>query len=379
MMNKSLFFILIISMIFKVIIAKKMNISLLEKDIEKSEKCEEITIAPNTQNVKYIGRFYIKEEITWLVLSGSAIEFYLTGNSAEINLVGDGSSIYLAEDQRPRYAIYIDDSQLIDTTMGELEKTIQLFSNPKEKEKEIKIRIILLSEGSHGPIGVKNIIINSCSGSEKIIRPSEYKKLRIEYIGDSITCAYGIECASTSEPFQTTTQNFEKSYAFLSAQELNADYSGVCYSGSGVAGGGSQVPEYYTKVIAFSSYNEEWDFTQFPNDVVVINLGTNDHGYASENKQDEYIQKYTEFLELIRSKNPNAYIVCTLGMMGCEELFPLIEKSISLFGDEKVYGFLLPQQKVEDGIGSQYHPNTVTHAKAGKILAEKIREIIGDK
>ena len=42
----------------------------------------------------------------------------------------------------------------------------------------------------------------------------------------------------------------------------------------------------------------------------------------------------------------------------------------------KFFGFLLPQQKSEDGIGSQYHPNAVTHAKAGKIVAEKIKEII---
>lgn len=372
MKYKCIFFIAIIFLNINDVFGRKMSISLLEQEKIKSEDCKEMTLIPNSENVKFIGRFYIKDEITWLVLSGSSIEFYLTGKSAEINLAGDGSSIYLAEDQRPRYAIYADDKQLIDTTMGELEKTIELFNNPEEKE--IKIRIILLSEGSHGPIGIKNINVNSCS--ETVIRPSEYKKYRIEYIGDSITCAYGIECASTSEPFQTTTQNFEKSYAYLSAQELDADYSGVCYSGSGVAGGGSQMPDHYTKTNAFTSYNEEWDFAKFPNDVVLINLGTNDSGYAAESKHDEYIQKYASFLELIREKNPNAYIVCTLGMMGCENLFPLIEKAISLFGDEKVSSFLLPQQKIEDGIGSQYHPNAVTHAKAAKIVAEKIKEIL---
>jgi len=369
---KYIYFIAIIFLNINGIFGKKMSISLLEQEQVKSEDCKEMTLTPNSENVKFIGRFYRKDEITWLVLSGSSIEFYLTGKSAEINLAGDNSAIYLAKDQRPRYAIYVDDKQLIDTTMGELEKTIELFNNPGEKE--IKIRIILLSEGSHGLIGIKNVKVNSCS--QKVIRPSEYKKFRIEYIGDSITCAYGIECASTSEPFQTTTQNFEKSYAYLSAQELDADYSGVCYSGSGVAGGGSQMPDHYTKTNAFTSYNEEWDFTKFPNDVVLINLGTNDSGYAAESKHDEYIQKYASFLELIRKKNPNAYIVCTLGMMGCENLFPLIEKAISLLGDEKISSFLLPQQKIEDGIGSQYHPNAVTHAKAGKIVAEKIREIL---
>ena len=102
-------------------------------------------------------------------------------------MVGYGNSIYLAEDQRPRYAIYLDDNQLLDTTIGELEKTIKLFGN--EEEKAIKVRIILLSEGSHGGIGAKSININSCT--ERIITPSEYKDLRIEYIGDSITFVLG--------------------------------------------------------------------------------------------------------------------------------------------------------------------------------------------
>ena len=61
----------------------------------------------------------------------------------------------------------------------------------------------------------------------------------------------GIESASKADPFKTTTQNFELNYAFLSAKELNADYSGACYSGIGVAGGSGEMPEVYTKINAF--------------------------------------------------------------------------------------------------------------------------------
>ena len=76
---------------------------------------------------------------------------------------------------------------------------------------------------------MKSLNINSCS--ENIIKPSEYKHLRIEYIGDSITCAWGIESASEADPFKITTQNFELAYAFLSAKELNADYRGFAIVG----------------------------------------------------------------------------------------------------------------------------------------------------
>ena len=375
-MKNLTYFIFFISILLSINISytKKLNISFLEQEKALSEECKRIELTPNSENVKYIGRFFVKNQATWLALSGSAIEFYLIGKSAEIVLVGDGSSIYSDKDQRPRYGIYVNDEKILDATMGELEKTVELFNY--DNEKEVKIRVILLSEAMNGGIGIKNININSCS--EKIIRPTEYKKLRIEYIGDSITCAYGVESASPAESFKTTTENFELSYAFLSAKELDADYSGVCFSGSGVMAQGNRMPEHYIKTNSFT-FKEEWDFKKFPNDIVVINLGTNDSGYAAESKRDEYIQEYTNFLTLLREKNPNAYIFCTLGMMGGEDLFLSIEKAITLFGDKKVFSFLLPNQKIEDGIGAQYHPNYVTHAKAAKIVAEKIREVIEGK
>ena len=40
--------------------------------------------------------------------------------------------------------------------------------------------------------------------------PTENKKYKIEFIGDSITCAYGIEAKAPNEYFDTRTQNFEK-------------------------------------------------------------------------------------------------------------------------------------------------------------------------
>ena len=158
----------IILLLFLLINSLSKNEAHFSEERILSEDCQEETIIPNSENVKYIGRFYIEDDVTWLVLSGSSIEFYLTGKSAQINLIVDSSAIYLAEDQRPRYAIYIDDKQLIDTTMGELEKTIKLVND--EEEKETKIRIILLSEASYGGIGIKNIIVNLCS--EKIIKPT---------------------------------------------------------------------------------------------------------------------------------------------------------------------------------------------------------------
>ena len=175
------------------------------------------------------------------------------------------------------------------------------------------------------------------------------------------------------------SQNFEKSYAYLSAQELDADYSGVCYSGSGVAGGGSQMPDHYTKTNAFTSYNEEWDFTKFPNDVVLINLGTNDANYVNadrEPRKDEFVFEYASFLRTVRQKNPDSYILCTLGTLNPKDMYPLVVDAVKLFGGERISVFESPVQDMNDGLGADWHPSKITHEKLSKLVAEKIAEVL---
>ena len=152
MINKCIF-VFIFSIIQVSIIKGKNNSIIDEKLINNGFK--QISIKPELSNVKYIGRYLIKEDITYLVQSGSAIEFYLIAKSAEIILAGDGTSIYHEEYEKPRYAIYVNDSILLDITMGEREKTVLLFNN--EKEMEIKIKVTLLSESIFEGIGVKSI------------------------------------------------------------------------------------------------------------------------------------------------------------------------------------------------------------------------------
>lgn len=340
---------------------------------DNSIKDNKFTLQPNSQNVKNIGRFFIKNDIIFLAQSGSAIEFYLKAKSAEITLVGDGFSIYHEEYEKPRYAIYINEKLLLDTTIRENEKNISLFNN--ESEQQIKVKIIILTEAIFGCIGIKNINVISSFSIDEVIKPTKKKLYTIEFIGDSITCAYGIEAKAPNELFDTRTQNFEKSFAFLSAKELNYDYNVVCYSGCGIISTGNIMSERYTKINYFFN-DKEWDFENYHNDIVVINLGTNDFGYVWGFRIDEYVDEYAEFLKLVREKNPDAYIICILGMMGCNALFPLINEAINILGDYKIFAFLLPEQKIEDGIGAEYHPNYVSHSKWGKLLSEIIKNVM---
>ena len=76
----------------------------------------------------------------------------------------------------------------------------------------------------------------------------------------------------------TSTENFMKSYAYLTAKKLDADYSAVSYSGHGIISGyttgdrntESLVPDCYTNIAKLKDYAKPWDFSSHRNDVVVI-------------------------------------------------------------------------------------------------------------
>lgn len=340
-------------------------------------------------NVKYIGRnIYDKNNIAWLVQSGSAIEFTVTGKSAEITINGDGF-IESDEKYRPRYAVIVDDEIILDELVSVNEKTVELFSGAASRTATVKV--IHLSEANNGAVGVSNIKVNS--DAPVPVAPTAKKDLQIEFIGDSITCAYGVEGKDQYEGFMTSTENFMKSYAYLTAKQLDADYSAVSYSGHGIISGYSQngdreteslVPDYYDYVGKLGSYKVPWDFESNEKDVVVINLGTNDDTYVSkdlEKRGVEFAEEYVKFLNQIHEKNPSAYIICTLGTMGCTELYPYIEQAVGNFKKESGYDRIMCYQSAthtqSDGMGSDWHPSEKTQQNSAYVLADKICQALG--
>lgn len=343
-----------------------------------------------SENVKYIGRsiYDTESNITWLVQSGSAIEFTVTGKSAEITINGD-KSIENDEKYRPRYAIIVDDEIIVDELLSVSEKTVELFSGVESRTAMVKV--IHLSEANNGAVGVSSVKVNSDAPVPVI--PTADKDLQIEFIGDSITCAYGVEGKDQYEGFMTSTENFMKSYAYLTAKQLDADYSAVCYSGHGIISGYSQngdreteslVPDYYDYVGKLGSYKVAWDFERNEKDVVVINLGTNDNTYVSkdiETRGTEFVEEYIKFLNHIHEKNPSAYIICTLGTMGCTELYPYIEQAVEAFKKESGYDRIMCYQSAthtqSDGMGSDWHPSEKTQQNSAYVLADKICQALG--
>ena len=116
-----------------------------------------INLASKLNSIKKIGRYYIKDDAINLAQSGSSIEFYVIAKIALITIYGSSLSYLHDDNEKPRYAIYLDDIKLLDIKIQAEETKILLFKY--DKIKEVKIRIILLSESMFGNIGIKDLYL----------------------------------------------------------------------------------------------------------------------------------------------------------------------------------------------------------------------------
>lgn len=360
---------------------------------ESSTVKEEGTTAVLTADTaKLVGRTYLNDDVLWAAFSGAGAEFIYTGKKLDITIVGDGASTAGNADNYARVAIYVDGERVIDDMLDEKEKTYTAFES--DSEKSVDVQIIKLSECAMSTFGIKPIKL----GEGEKIEPAKAKELKIEFIGDSITCGYGVDDPDKEHHFKTSTEDVTKAYAYKTAQALDADYSMVSISGYGIISGYTDsgkkpeqtIPQYYDK-LGFS-YNKfadslevaglEWNFDNYKPDIVVINLGTNDMSYAkNELTQAEFEEGYIEFLKQVRSHNPDSYIFCTYGVMGntlIRNIKNVCDKYSEETGDNKVTFFTLSMQdENKNGIVADWHPSEATHEICAQRAVKTIKETLG--
>lgn len=339
--------------------------------------------------MRIIGRTETIENTIWLVLSGTGVEFYAKGTKASITMRADGT-YDRDEVNRARAAVYVDGERVWDEILSKQETIIPIFES--EIEETHVVCVIKLSEAPMSTCGISEINVTGR------VWPTQQKEKFIEFVGDSITCAYGVDDEDRDHHFSTRTEDVTKGYAYKTAENLGVDYSMVSYSGYGIVSGYTEngekysaqlVPTYYEKLgFSNSTYmgkylpqNFDWDFTKRQPDLVVINLGTNDSSYVlgKEDRKEEYINGYVEFLNIVRKCNPRAMILCTLGIMGTD-LCPAVEEAVARYrkdtGDVKISSMRFAEQLESDGYVADWHPTEITHNKAALRLTAEIKKIM---
>ncbi len=210
---------------------------------------------------------------------------------------------------------------------------------------------------------------------------------KIEFIGNSITCGYGVESIEMTDPFEDETENHALTYANLVSDSLHAQHTSISRSGIGVyrnydgprEGSKENMPWQFDYTL-FNDHSDRWDFSRYQPEMVFINLGTND---LSTNNYDLalYESAYRSFLSHVRAVYPQAKIVLATGpMLGDKEsseqreILDRICKDFTNQGDKQLYRFDFTFQTGALGYGASWHPSLKQHEKMAGELMRWLRE-----
>lgn len=348
-----------------------------------------------SDNVRILGRTVYNEDALWFANSAAGVEFKATGSQVTFNINVSGDPT--------RVGVYLNGQLYQRGVIGGKSASARKASiTVPLAEGENTVKLLKLSEGPQSTIAIDSIETDE-GGT---LSPTAAKEKKLEFIGDSITCGYGIDLplkdpeTKKNNSFSTKSEDASKTYAFQIAEMLDADVNLFAGSGYGIwcsYGGGREnvMGNFYTKCgpntwnsISASSYtliqSFDWDFSNYQPDCVVINLGTNDWSYFSSHGGEvgDFEDSYIDFLGMVRANNPNAKIVCTLGMMGAD-LYPNVESAVDYYkedtGDSEVYLLeLAPINASTEGYGVDYHPMPATNTRvANDELGPFIADLMG--
>ena len=297
---------------------------------------------------------------------GDSVKFELPNTGIDVAFNGSSVSATLQNSSGidGRVKVFIDGD-----TEGEsiFLKPYEVYSYEKTGLADGKhtIRIINAFEDGFG------FILRDIQANEFVPIGGE-DKLKIEIIGDSITAGYGAGMRE-SEPRTVENSDSTLSYSYLVGQMLDADFSVVARQGITIsAPKKSSMLNYLYDSYAITNPDV---FTGGDNDLVILNLGTNDSAnytnYASAGMS--FADEYLKMLQKIREANPNAQIVCVYGMMtkaNDDAVRADIIKAVEQMNDSKIC------YKLDFTPANAGHPVATEHIANAQILVDFIKSII---
>lgn len=338
-----------------------------------------------TQTVSPDNKMLVKEGR--IVINGSKAEYVYPGTSFSINFIGTKISAIL-KNNAGYYWVEIDDNTPFKLSTHNINnndeyQSYQLAENLKNEEH--KATITLISEG----LFVKPAFYGFETDEDaKLLKP-EKSKLSIEFIGNSITCGYGVEAKGLDEHFADSTSNFCKTYAYYTAQNINAAKMVVARSGIGVYRNYADNPQgslwpmskVYFNTMITDTINK-WDFSQFKADIICIGLGTNDMSTAGYDIE-KFTLTYIKFVKEVRAANKNAKIILLNSAMldgnAAMDLYNAANNvcnAMRIIGDAKVYRYDFTAQDGALGYGADSHPSAAQQRKMASQLTAFIKSNI---
>ncbi len=246
-------------------------------------------------------------------------------------------------------------------------------------DKRHRVEILKVTEGE------AKLLMNTIEliGNGASLRKPPFNSPRkIEFIGDSMTCGYGVLASKDAPDYQTFQQDGTYTYAYLTVEKLGAEARYLCASGKGIV---CNCDGNYDDVRAgqYCSYqsrtggecNDGWT-----PEVVVMNIGTNDCGGPAPKEQFEEAARALIAKE--RARYENAQIIWVYGMMNRDykDVLRKVIRDIQKTDDKVHFLYVVdPIFENDEELGANGHPNVRASIRVARMLTKKIRSLTGWK
>lgn len=321
--------------------------------------------ANENELLKIHGRTLFEDKIcfSW---SNSGVELNFEGRQIEFNF-----EEYVSE--QPVYVkAYSEKGEQRFGLLGAMPKVILEFDN----ENKHTVKLLRISEGNV-PLVLQSIKI--MGEAPVFLPPPPQKKLRLEFLGDSITAGYGVLASENQDKYYTCEQDSTKAYAYMTAELLDAEIRTEAQSGQGVyrncAGAeGNQFKRIFDMVIR---EKDGYDHSEWIPDVMILHCGTNDVPGGTD--EETMYKEAGVLIDKVRAVYPNAKIIWMYGMMN-DKFHDTFKKLISdknREGDADLYYF--PVEKIsraKNEFGAAWHPNVNASQKVSVQLAKFLETVL---
>lgn len=334
-------------------------------------------IPADNKAYQYTGRIdFSNPKSPYLSWSGSSVKAKFTGHRLSVRLNDDEGKNY--------FNVIVDGNDTVPFVIQAKKGVNDYWITESLVDGEHTVEVYKRTEGEEGGTYFLGIDIDD-DGQLLALAPKPDR--RIEIFGDSITSGMGNVAPFNGPDNLSRDKNHYMSYGAITARNLNAELHTISQSGIGIMVSWFNfiMPQFYDQMSAVGNNNTQWDFTRWTPDVVVINLFQNDSWLVGDPKRisptpdkSDIIGAYQAFVTSVRSRYPEAQIICALGSMDATKPgspWPgYIEAAVANL-----------QQKGDDQLSTVFfefngygaHPRVDQHIANAARLTQAIKQVTG--
>ena len=295
----------------------------------------------DSPRLRWVGRLDARRVdepvLSW---SGTELRARFTGTQLALRLAiaRGGPSWFDVEVDGRRHELAVRGTDARDWRLREAlpagEHTLRLVKRTEAQMSEARFAGLLLGRG------------------ERLLEPPPARALRLAFYGDSITAGACNGDTDDDQWIDLSTHDGTRAYGALVARRLDADYLGFAVSGIGITHsfGDVLMPQVFDRTAPRLDAPRAPPERAAP-DVVLVNLGQNDHGFPAMHGlpfADDYEPRYLAFVRRLRLRYPSAKLVLMTGGMDGWRAQPRLRTvldstaaTLRAEGDARVWTFVI--------------------------------------